>query len=96
MDAIDATDRVAVASLSAACAVDLFRYAETWRAALAGAFGAAALVFFALSRSLKEKILKGAAPTVQNVDPLGKALDPEIVHSWMHACAGIATFLVVV
>ena len=93
---IDATDRITVVGACAACAIDSFLYLQRWQIIVVFLFGALALFFWCLSLSLKGKMVKGAAPSLQKDSLMSDALDPENLHSWMHACAGVAVFVAIV
>jgi small-conductance mechanosensitive channel len=93
LDLIDLTDRVVVATLTLACLLDGFAL-ETWQIVTATTFALTTLGLFLYSLTLKNVVMKGAVE--QTPRKLDHVVDPEIVHAYMHACAGIAVFLVLV
>lgn len=91
LDIIDVTDRVVVGTLTLACLLDGFAL-ERWQIVMASVFALATLGLFLYSLTIKNVVMKGAIE--QPPRKLDHAVDPEIVHAYMHACAGLAVFLV--
>jgi small-conductance mechanosensitive channel len=93
LDIIDITDRVVVGTLTLACLLDGIAL-ERWQIVMASVFALATLGLFLYSLTLKNVVMKGAVE--QAPRKLDHIVDPEFVHAYMHACAGLAVFLVVI
>ena len=94
-DLVDVTDRLAVTGLTFACVLDSFTI-EWWQIIAGGSFALLTLGLFLYSITLKKVVLEGSK--AETMSPrewtTNLAVDPEIVHAWMHACAGVSVFAI--
>ena len=90
-DTLDVADRVVVSLLTLACLLDAFALA-LWQIFLGGFLAMSTLGLYVYSLSLKNAVVKGPAAQPPRVQE--PSMDPEIVHAWMHACAGASVLTV--
>lgn len=89
-DIVDTTDRVAVVFLTLACLLDALTL-KKFQIFLAAFFALFSFFFYLYSLSLKNVVLKGAAP--QKIKNVEFEINAEIVRTWMHACAALSVFI---